>query len=153
LPWHFRFDWSRSPDQYGWGTPLTDTVTAEQYHLALKRAIAEYGAILADMRPTGPAARALGDLLTLCREHSIPVKLVLMPESSEFRALYPPIVNERMYRFLQDLCTNHGCELIDAREWLPNSAFTDGHHMLRPGAEAFSDRLTREVIRPFLLAR
>ena len=39
---------------------------------------------------------------------------------------------------------------VDAREWLPDSSFSDGHHMLRPGAELFSDRLNREVIAPWV---
>src|SRR5690606_1005741 len=113
----------------------------------------EYRAILADMHPTGGGARALADLLALCREHDIPVTLVLMPESAGFRALYPPATTGRLYGFLNGLCAEYGCGLVNARAWLPDTAFTDGHHMLEPGAEAFSDRLLREAILPSLRAR
>ena len=33
---------------------------------------------------------------------------------------------------------------------LPDDAFNDGHHMLARGAEAFTDRLGREVVAPIL---
>ncbi|HJZ59511.1 MAG TPA: hypothetical protein VKE74_31495 [Gemmataceae bacterium] len=149
LPWHLRFDWSRTTDPHGWSTPLVDSVTEAEYQAGLERATAEYGAILADLHPTGGSARALEDLLALCREQGVPVRLVLMPESAGFRALYPPSSTARLYAFLHRLCAEHGCELVDARDWLPDGCFTDGHHQLRPGAEAFSDRLLREAVLPF----
>ena len=153
LPWHLRFDWSRTTDEHGWSTPLVESVTAEQYREGLMRAATEYVAVLANMTPGGGAARALADLLALCRDHGIPVRLVLMPESEGFRAFYPPGATERLYAFLHRLCVEYGCDLTDARAWLPDAAFTDGHHMMRPGADAFSDRLSREAIVPLLRGR
>ncbi len=152
LPWHLRFDWSRTTDEFGWSTPFVEEVTPEQAALGLERARGEYGAILAGLRPTGHAARALGDLVALCCEWRVPLRLVLMPESAGFRAMYPPAVTERLRGFLRGLC-GEGCELVDARDWLPDGVFTDGHHMLKPGAEAFSARLTREAILPFFRSR
>ena len=81
------------------------------------------------------------------------MKLVLLPESEGFRALYPPATTQRLYAFLNGLCAENRCELIDARAWLPDTAFTDGHHMLKPGAETFSDRLVTEAVLPFFRAR
>ena len=153
LPWHLRFDWSRTPDEFGWSTPMVEEVTPEQARAGLARAASEYRDVLSYLDGNGPAAVALGELLALCRERGVPVKLVLMPESSGFRAFYPLAASRQLYSLLNRLRTEYGCELIDAREWLPDAVFTDGHHMLRPGAEAFSDRLTREVIRPFLCER
>jgi len=40
--------------------------------------------------------------------------------------------------------------VTDARGWLPDDDFYDSHHMFAAGAEAFTDRLTREVIAPAL---
>lgn len=148
LPWHLRFDWSRTPDELGWSTPPMPTVTPAEYAAGLDRAAGEYRAILHDLRPTGGGARALADLLALCRAEGIPARLVLMPESVGFRALTPPAADGRLDAVLQQLTMQYGCSLIDARDWLPDAAFTDGHHMLRPGAEAFSDRLTDAVVRP-----
>jgi hypothetical protein len=153
LPWHLRYDWSRTEDPAGWTTPFVTEVTPEAAEAGLKRAAGEYETILADTHPTGGAARALADLLALCREKNIAVRMVLMPESEGFRALYMPATTERLYAFLAKLEAEHGAPLIDARGWLPASAFTDGHHMLRPGAEAFSDRLVREAILPYFRGR
>ena len=150
LPWHLRFDWSRTTDPHGWSSPVATEVTPLSYNAGLKQAEGEYRAILHDYRPAGGAARALTDLLTLCQTERIPVRLVLMPESTDFRRFYPPATVERLDRFLRELCAAHGCALIDARGWVPDAAFVDGHHLLRKGAEAFSDRLTREAIGPFL---
>jgi len=127
---------------------MVETVSATDYKNGLKNAIAEYEGMLRNLQPTGGAARALSDLLAMCREQGVPVKLVLMPEAAGFRAIYPPHSTARLYEFLNRMCAEHGCGLIDAREWLPDSAFTDGHHQLRSGAEAFSDRLYRDVMKP-----
>jgi len=148
LPWHLRYDWSRTADPAGWSTPIVDSVTPELYAAGLKRAAGEYRDILHDLQPTGGGARALADLLALCRAERLPVRLVLMPESEGFRAIYPPRTTERVNAFLAGLCAEYGCGLTDARAWLPDAAFTDGHHQLRSGAEAFSDRLVREVLSP-----
>lgn len=150
LPWHLRFDWSRTSDSRGWSGSIAETVTEAEYRAGLERAKGEYRDILADFHPTGGAARALGELLALCRERGIPVTLVLMPESDGFRAIYPPQATARLYEFLNRMCAEHGSALIDARTWVPDTGFTDGHHLLRPGAAIFSDRLNREAIRPFL---
>jgi len=153
LPWHLRYDWSRTEDPAGWSTPMVTDLTPEKQDEGLKRAAGEYGAILADMHPTGGGARALADLLALCREQKLPVRMVLMPESEGFRALYLPATTGRLYAFLAALEAEYGAPLIDARGWLPAAVFTDGHHMLRPGAEAFSDRLVREAVLPYFRAR
>ncbi|MBX9583349.1 MAG: DUF1574 domain-containing protein, partial [Gemmataceae bacterium] len=153
LPWHLRFNWSRTDDPLGWTTPPTPAVTPEQYTEGLSRAKGEYAAILAVFRPTGGSARALADLLALCRDEGIVARLVLMPESAGFRSFYPPAATDRLDRFLAGLCTEYGVGLTDARWWLPDGAFTDGHHLLRPGAEAFSDRLADEAITPFFRER
>ncbi len=148
-PWHLRFDWSRTTDPHGWSTPMVPTVSDAEYQAGLKRAIAEYSGTLADLHPSGGAARALTDLLSLCQEEGIPTKLVLMPESEGFRGIYPPHSTTRIYDFLNRVCAEHGSELIDARDWLSHTAFTDGHHQLRSGAETFSDRLYREAVLPY----
>src|SRR5690606_2380411 len=42
LPWHLRFDWSRTKDPTGWSTPIVSSVTPEQYAAGLARAAGEY---------------------------------------------------------------------------------------------------------------
>jgi hypothetical protein len=150
LPWQVRFDWSRGADECGWGTSVHQTATPAEHAAGLARVRAEYAAILADLRPGGPAAGALRELLAVCRERGVPVRLVLMPEGTEFRALYPPHVLVRVRAFLAPISAEYDAPLTDAREWLPDGAFYDSHHMFAVGAEAFTDRLSREVIAPSL---
>ena len=47
---------------------MVETVTAAEYKKGLKNAVAEYEGLLEHMQPTGGAARAISDLLALCRE-------------------------------------------------------------------------------------
>ena len=148
LPWHLRFDWSRGTDAGGWGTPLVDGVTPEQRATGDAHAAAEYGTALQYLVPGGHPANALRELLALCKEHRIPVKLLRMPEAKSFQKLMPPDSAARFDAFLASI----GCDVIDARDWVADAHFTDGHHLLRPGAVAFSDRLTADVIRPWLRA-
>lgn len=149
IPWTIRYDWGRTADGRGWSTPPRQDLTAAERAAAAAQARDEYEGVLRHWQPGGPAVEALRTLLTECRENKVPVKLVLMPESAAFRDWYPPAVRDRLTAFLASVRSEFGCELIDARGWLPDDAFTDGHHQLRIGAEAFSDRLAREVIAPW----
>ncbi len=154
IPWQLRFDWSRGADECGWGTTVTQSIAADDRAKGVARARAEYAPVLATLRPGGPAARALEELLAVCRDRGVAVRLVLMPEGSPFRTFYGPGVNDRLLAFLNDLTDRAGLpRATDARGWLPDDAFYDSHHMFAAGAEAFTDRLTREVIAPALKSR
>ena len=150
IPWQLRFDWSRGCDESGWGTPLRDVATAEEQAAGRAAAFHEYAPVLSDLKPGGHAETALRELLALCRDRGVPVKLVLMPESTVFRGWYPPHVRARLAAFLAGVSAETGCEVIDARGWVADVGFSDGHHLLRPGAEAFSDHLADEVLAPWL---
>lgn len=150
VPWQVRFDWSRGADECGWGTTVNPEVTEEQRQAGEAQAHAEYAAILQGLHPGGGAVEALRDLLADCRTHGIPVKLVLMPEGTPFKPWYGDGVNDRLLGLLQELESEYDTQLTDARDWLPDSGFYDGHHMLRNGAELFSDRLCDDLILPAL---
>ncbi len=105
------------------------------------------------MPPGGGSGRVLEYRLVRAREHGITVKVLLMPESPAFRTMYAADVDQRLVGYLTDVCGRQGVQWIDARPWLDEAAFYDALHLLRPGAEAFSDRLTREVLVPFFAKR
>jgi hypothetical protein len=153
IPWQLRYDWGRTLDPNGWNPADVFEVTDEQRARGVASTVAEYHAVVRHELPAGPAAAALRDTLSLCRTEGIPVRLVILPETTAFRGLYPPGVEAKLTRFLAGLTAEFGCTLTDAREWLPDDAFLDGHHLLRPGATTFTDRLTAEVVLPFLRAR
>ncbi|MCZ2342270.1 MAG: DUF1574 domain-containing protein [Bacteroidales bacterium] len=150
LPWQVRFDWSRGADECGWGTTQTQFVDPTLRAIGTQRAHNEYAPILANFRPGGPAVGALRELLGTCREQGIPVRLVLMPEGTEFRSWYPPERLATLKTFLGSIATEYGVSWIDAQNWLPDEAFYDSHHMLAVGADAFTDRLIRDFVVPLL---
>jgi hypothetical protein len=141
LPWQHRHDWSRTADARGWATPPRQEVTAGEREEQLAKVRAEYAATLKALEPTGRPLCALRELVAVCRTNDIPVSLVLMPEADTFRTLYPPGLEERVLRCVKSFAA----PVIDARHWLAESDFYDGHHPFTRGAEAFTDRLMREV--------
>ncbi|HEY8502991.1 MAG TPA: DUF1574 family protein [Gemmataceae bacterium] len=150
LPWSQRYDYSRGTDACGWSTPVRQTVTPEEHRRGVERSRGEYAPVLADLTPGGVAARALEDSLRACRGAGVPAALVWMPEGTEFRQFYPPHVRGRLAEYLGRLSETYGVPLIDARDWVADADFTDGHHLLRRGAERFSERLAREELLPRL---
>jgi hypothetical protein len=73
-----------------------------------------------------------------------------MPESAEFRSWYPPEMLAAIDRFVAELSAEFGVPIVDARGWIADAEFSDGHHLLPSGAAVFTDRLAREpVLRAF----
>jgi hypothetical protein len=88
---------------------------------------------------------ALRDLLDRCRRERLPVALVVMPETAEFRTLYPRHAQADIQQVLSDLRQDFGVEVVDASDWLADEDFDDGHHLLKSGATNFTSRLVKEV--------
>jgi hypothetical protein len=146
LPWQVRKDWFRTADDSGWVDFSPPVTTAEQYRRAVDRARQEYAPYLAGFRLGGPACQALRDLLELCRREGIGTALVMMPEGTEFRNLYPPPVWGQVRAYLDGLSREYGIPLINGREWIPDGDFSDSHHLRGHGATAFTQLLGNEVL-------
>jgi hypothetical protein len=141
LPWNLRFDWSRTSDAHGWATPPRHDITDAERTEQMANARNEYAQTLATLEPNGRPFMALQELIVTCQQNEISVSLVRMPESDSFRKLYPAGLEDRLSMSLDSL----GVPVIDARFWLVESDFYDGHHMFTHGAIAFTDRLMLEV--------
>ena len=90
-------------------------------------------------------------LLDSCRKRGIRVALFTMPESPAFRDCYPPGVRETISTYLVGLAAEYRVPFFDTSGWIDNEdAFTDGHHLLGPAAEQFSERFGRECVRPWV---
>jgi hypothetical protein len=150
LPFLRRCDESRTCDSHGWHRIWEEVLTPAGFEDGRRRARESYQDILRDFRPGGEAARALRDTLVLARQNGIPTRLVLMPESEWFRSFYSPAGLAQFEEWIGQLAAETGCPLTDARRWIPDSGFADGHHLLPGSAAKFSDRLTDEVIVPAL---
>lgn len=104
-----------------------------------------YAHALSHFRVAPAADRALRELLEMCRRQRIGVVLFLMPEAREFRGWYPPEALRRLSDYLAALRDEYGAPVIDARSWIDESEFSDGHHLLSRGAAAFTRRFAAEV--------
>ncbi|MGE3806844.1 MAG: DUF1574 family protein [Gemmataceae bacterium] len=129
-------------------TPSTTTPECGQLmHTIAREQYAKYCACseLA-MEPLQGVAR----FVERCRELKIPVRLMVMPEGSFFRNFYSAAAWQLQDRLIEVWRNDWNLEVIDARRWLPDEYFWDGHHVLRPGALAFTARFAREVLGPAL---
>jgi len=79
--------------------------------------------------------------------------IVLMPEGSEFRGLSTPESEAARLEMLDRLRRECGVSVVDARDWLPDSAFYDQHHLLPEGARIFASRFRLEILQPALKVR
>jgi hypothetical protein len=146
LSFAVRGDWGRTADDGGWNIPIRESVTADERSEGEQQARAEYAEALAQLTPGGGATAAIVEILALCKSQGIIVRLVLLPEATSFRSLYGVGAEERLQNFLATL----DAPIHDARGWLSDDDFVDGHHVLRQSSASFTDRLVSEVLWPTL---
>ena len=78
---------------------------------------------------------------------------MLSPESSEFRGWYPEAARARIDSYCDELRRDYGVRVIDARSWVADEDFIDGHHALPRGAATFTHRLGRDVLQPLVAGK
>ncbi len=96
------------------------------------------------------ATRAYGELITKCHTDGVRLVLLLTPESTEFRSWYSAESLRQIDDWCSEMRRQYGVQIIDARAWVADSDFMDGHHVLDRGADAFTKRLGEEVLRPLV---
>jgi hypothetical protein len=152
LPWgEFRLDGWQAMDRSGWFPYGKQDVTPAEYSQGLMGALQDYFSSAREYQVSDRCDRALRELLDVCRERQIRVVLLTMPEGTLFQAAYTPSAKARIRTYLTRLSREFDVPWIDARGWMHDAAFHDGHHLLQTGARAFSERLRYEVL-PHLLA-
>jgi hypothetical protein len=139
-----------APDPWGW-LQYPGNVPPEQYRQNIARTRAEYLPHLAAFHICPIPDHALREVLALCRREGIRPVLLLMPEAADFRSLYSPPVAAQLDAYLARLSREYRAPIADGRAWVPDSGFTDGHHLVVSGAVTFTDRLYREIVRPLLV--
>jgi hypothetical protein len=148
LPPVVRYDWGRKCDASGWVQPTHD-LSEETRKKATTFALSAYS-YTQDSRIGGAFVPAVHSLLQRCRDEHIPVGVVWMPESSEFRKLYSPRVRSEVESYLAGLSREYGATVVQTRDWVGDEHFFDAHHLLPEGAAVFTTRLGKEVIEPLL---
>lgn len=132
-------------DEYGWQCVPCSADAARRRDLILM-ASNQYDGALAEFELGARPTAALRALIARCRCESIDVTLVLMPEAESFRSLYSAGAEAELQSFLLDLRSEYGAALVDARHWVADEHFSDGHHLSPAGAAAFTVRFQRESL-------
>jgi hypothetical protein len=133
-------------DERGWQPYFVQGVTDKQRRYFGAVARNQYQEALETFRLGERPARALADLVALCRREDIALAFVLTPESRDFRSLYPASVVPQLEDYLQHLGDSTPIPIVDARAWVDDAGFWDGHHALPSGARTFTDRLSGELL-------
>jgi hypothetical protein len=143
IPSNNRMDWMWNDlDGWGWkpgcdfkpGPSESRTILTRQAKDAFKRLFAGY-------RLDSREDRAFRDAIELARRNNVQVGLIYMPESSEFRAWYPPTIEKAARDHFSRLTKELGVPAIDARSWMDDGLFSDGFHLTRIGAAEFTLQL------------
>ena len=148
IPSQLRINCGPAGDVSGWDPHVVRDHSLAAYQRALARTRGEYQSFLSWFQIAPATASPLLDLLQLCRKEQVHTALVLMPEGSDFRMLYPPFAWPKVEEFLSVVRREFGVPVINAREWMPDAAFSDSHHLLPDGATLFTERLCRDVLVP-----
>src|SRR5207245_1639456 len=80
------------------------------------------------------------------RRERIPAALMLMPEGSAFRGWCPPGMTAGYEAYFRELCRRERLPLVDARTWVGDDGFWDGHHLFPAGAACFSEGWGKEAV-------
>ena len=124
-----------------WGWREWKAMNRQRYRKEAARSIRSWSNRLASLRISARADREMREILELCRQQTIAVSLLLMPESSDLRRSYSASSRRTLLGYLTTLGDEYGAPLIDTGDWAPDAAFGDADHLMASGADDFSRRL------------
>jgi hypothetical protein len=84
--------------------------------------------------------RDLVELVARCRQQGIGCVLVLPPENTAFRSRLADSTRQSLQAALTALAREYRVGLLDARDWLSDEEFMDGHHATQKGTTRFTAR-------------
>jgi hypothetical protein len=149
LPHSLRQDGWRSLDSRGWW-PQSPVPPERDRRRLRKQARKWYGDCFLNFQVSASQDQALRRLLSLCRDEGIAVLLLVMPEGDAFRGWYTNAAWHAVNAYLDRLRRDYAVPVVDARIWVEEEDFLDSHHLLPEAAAAFSERLGRDVLLPWV---
>lgn len=132
----------RHLDGWGWW-PGRVTATPEQIAAGWPTVEGFYGPMFITYHVSPTHDRAYRALFAECRDRSIPVTLVRLPESPRFRGLQIPQAVEMFDGYLAKLLAEYPMPMIDGRDWADDAHLPDGFHLTQTGATEFTRRFSR----------
>lgn len=146
--------WTYAIGPYGYCPIRAGTYTDDSRQRAGRVAEDSYRHLLKFEAIDSVYDRTMRALLNYCAEQGIAVVgLLMMPENSGFRSWYAPRTKRLVQGYAAGLAADFGTRVVDARDWIADDQFMDGHHLLESGSIPFSDRFQRDVLRPWSRAR
>jgi hypothetical protein len=133
-------------DDRGWTPFPFDEIPTDYRERLTAETRQNYQTTLRDAKRAELPDRALRDILETCRAKGIRVALYRMPEGSRFREWTNEQYNEAMRAYLLKLQSEYDLMVCDASRWLPDDAFSDGHHLMRAGAVQFTERFGQHFL-------
>lgn len=131
--------------------PPSADASADEILLAQSKAGAErvVRRWLRNYRIGGPAPPALERTLARCQAEGIHVILMGIPACTAHRKEFSIEILASYHGYINELVRKHGCQFVDASEWIPDLQFGDTLHLRsETGGIAFTARFTREVLFP-----
>ncbi|HEV3004126.1 MAG TPA: hypothetical protein VGX78_06670 [Pirellulales bacterium] len=150
VPSGLRLPYLKQIDAWGWFPSPFPPPTDDDRRRWVENARIEYAPVFDRYHVTSMAERALREILDDCRREGIAAALFLMPEGSNFRAMYPPGARDEIESYLAGLRAEYGVSVFDATSCCGDDDFADGHHLYSEPAAKFSERFGRELVRPWL---
>jgi len=142
-----------SAEHRGWHPPFfAEPVPPDHYRASVERGRPVFEPLARAVRDDTPPARALRDLVRECRATGTAVAVWVTPESSDVRAWYSPESDRALRTLLAELRVA-GAVAVDGREWLPDEAFSDGHHAVRSWADGYTRQVVGKALLPVLRLR
>jgi hypothetical protein len=135
----------RNLDGWGWW-PGRVSATPQQIDAGWPAVEAFYRPMYAGYAVHPQHAAAYRTVLRECRDRGVPVVLLRMPETARFRQFQTAEAERQGDGFLDDITSEFGVPVIDARTWAEDEHLPDGFHLTRSGAEVFTRRLARPTI-------
>lgn len=136
-PWGWLPGYDLKPDQTDWRAQAVENCSKI------------YRPVFAKYRISPVADRAVREAVALARENGAAVGFVFLPESSEFRNLYPQRVTQRAGEHLSKLSRELNVPVIDCRDWMPDGSIVDGFHLSKVGAGEFTRKLGPAIAKTF----
>ncbi len=132
--------WDRL-DPWGWLPGYDRDLTAAERVERHKLAWDYFHRVFDQFRSDERAWLALREIVTLAKVRGMPITILWMPESTEFRSWYPNEVLRQGEREIEAFCRAEGISFVDARTWVPDVHLGDGFHLNIHGAAVFSRKL------------
>ncbi|HVX12088.1 MAG TPA: hypothetical protein VHC22_12985 [Pirellulales bacterium] len=141
---------TRQTDAHGWSQfPVRPTDEANR-RVMEEWSVKLYAEYVRQFEVSDAPARAIREIIEVCRREGIEPALLLMPECESFRQGYPEAAQASIDHWLEGVRHDWSIAVFDCRTWSADDQFCDGHHLLPEGAEHFSARFEEAALHPWL---